>query len=77
MATDTRSELHDFQAFVSRQLDQAGPAPSPEACVQLWRERCDVLQAVQEGLADAAEGRTQPLEAFLEELHSWQETAAR
>jgi predicted transcriptional regulator len=77
MATDTRSELQDFQSFISRQLDNAGPAPSPEACLQLWRERFEVLEAVEEGMADAAAGRTQSLEEFLEELHSWTNADAR
>jgi hypothetical protein len=77
MAIDTRSELQDFQAFISRQLNNAGPAPSLEACLRLFRERNDVLQAVEEGMSDAAAGRTQPLEEFLEELHSWHDAAAR
>lgn len=77
MATDTRTELSDFHVFVGRQLAKEGPAPSPEACIQLWRERREVLSAVREGLADVEAGRTQPLDDFLDELHSWQHADAR
>jgi predicted transcriptional regulator len=77
MATDTRSELQDFQKFLANQLAKEGPVPSLEACTQLWRERSEVLAAVHEGLADVEAGRTQPLDDFLDELHAWQHVDAR
>lgn len=72
MTTETRTELNDFHVFVGRQLAKVGPAPCPEACVQLWRERSEVLAAVGEGLADVEAGRTYPLDEFLKELHARQ-----
>lgn len=38
MATETRSELPDDDAFISRQLGKAGPLPNPEQSLSLWRE---------------------------------------
>lgn len=77
MTTDTRTELNDFHLFVGRLLATKGPAPSPEACIQLWREQSEVLAAVREGLADVEAGRTQSLDEFLDELHARQHTDAR
>lgn len=75
MATDTRSELQDFQAFLVRQLAKEGPMPSPEECVALWRERCEVLAAVREGLEDVAAGRVRPYEEVIEELRALHRSA--
>lgn len=77
MATDTRTELQDFQAFLARQLANEGPPPSPEECVSLWRERCEVLAAVREGLAEAEAGLGRPYEEVIDELKSLHAPATR
>ena len=70
MFPQPRSALQDFHAFIGRELAKDGPVPSPEECVLLWRERCEVLAAVREGLADVEAGRTRPMEELLAELES-------
>ena len=41
----------------------------------LWRERCEVLAAVREGLEDAAAGRVRPYEEVIEELRALHRSA--
>lgn len=68
MATDTRSELQDFQTFLARQLAKEGPVPSPEECISLWREHCEVLAAVRQGLGEAEAGLGRPYREVIDEL---------
>lgn len=70
MATDSRSELQDFQVFLARQLAKEGPVPSPEECVGLWRERCEVLAAVRQAHAEVEAGLGRPYEELIDELRS-------
>lgn len=68
MATDTPCELQDFREFLSSQLAKEGPVPSPEECVGLWRERCEVLAAVRQGHAEAEAGLGRPYREVIDEL---------
>jgi hypothetical protein len=68
MATDTRSELQDFQKFVASQLTNEGPVPSPDECVELWREQREDLAAIRQGLAEADAGLGRPYREVIDEL---------
>lgn len=68
MSTDLRSELHDFQAFVSDRLSEDGPVPSLEECLRLWCERSETLESIEQGLAEAEAGLGVPYREFLDEF---------
>jgi hypothetical protein len=77
MTGDRRTELQRFQAFVVRQLESEGAVPTPEECLQLWREHCEVIDSVREGLAEAEAGLGIPLDEFLLDLRSWRHADVR
>lgn len=70
MSNDQLSELERFHAFVGRQLESSEPPPTPEACLALWREHCEVLEAIREGLAEAEAGLGRPFREVLEEIQA-------
>lgn len=70
MATDTRNELQDFQAFLAVQLAKEGSPPSPEECVELWREHKDSLAQILQGLAEAEAGLGRPYREVIDELRA-------
>jgi hypothetical protein len=77
MPKDPPSDLFAFHQFVGKQLELSGPLPTPEECLQLWRERCEVIEAIREGLAEADAGLGIPLEEFLREARSWRHADVR
>ena len=70
MSADLRTELQEFREFLSRRLSEEGPVPSPEECLRLWRERCETLEAIEQGLAEAEAGLGVPYRQFLGEFRS-------
>ena len=70
MALDVATaDLKDFRDFVSKQIEgRAGPVPTPEECVLLWREWREVNEAIREGLEQVDRGLVQPFEEFMEEF---------
>ena len=60
MLHEPTSELEAFRAYIDEAI-LSNSGISPEQCLKEWRE---TVQAIQEGLADVAAGRTQSLEEF-------------
>jgi predicted transcriptional regulator len=67
MPTPQESTLQDFHQFIGEQL-RSDAAISPEHALALWRDRQETIEAVREGLADVAAGRTKPHEQFRQEF---------
>ena len=70
MSTDLRTELHEFREFLSERLSEEGAVPSPEECLRLWRERCETLEAIEQGLKEGEAGLGVPYREFLEDFRS-------
>jgi hypothetical protein len=52
-------------ALIGQQLQaDGGRGMTPEQALAQWREQQETIAAIQEGLADAAAGRTKPLDQF-------------
>jgi len=63
------STLASFHQFIGEQLhSDAGVSISPEQALALWRDRQGTIEAVREGLADVAAGRTKSLDQFCQEF---------
>jgi len=69
MRVPEESRLASFHQFIGEQLHaDAGVSISPEQALALWRDRQETIEAVREGLADVAAGRTKPIEQFRREF---------
>ncbi|HUG68868.1 MAG TPA: hypothetical protein VMM76_14060 [Pirellulaceae bacterium] len=68
MATELQCELIDFYEFVGRQVADRNVKLSPEQVVALWRHRQQENEAIREGLRAVEEGRTRPIEEFIDEF---------
>lgn len=68
MATELQYELSDFYEFVGRQVADRNVKLSPEQAVALWRHRQQENEAIREGLRAVEEGRTRPIEEFIDEF---------
>jgi len=71
MDANETSILEDFHRFIGEQLraDEAAQM-SPEQALSLRRERQQTVEAIREGLADVAAGRTKPLDEFLADFQA-------
>ena len=69
-------DLRAFHEFVGRKLAEGGSdSPSPQDCLDLWlienrspEEETETLEAICEGFADLAAGRTRPAEDVMRDL---------
>ena len=68
MGTETQSELTDFYQFVGQQVANRNVSLSPEQAVVLWRHRPRESETIREGLRAVEEGRTRPIEEFIDEF---------
>ena len=69
MRIPEQSTLASFHQFIGEQLhSDTGASISPEQALALWRDRQETIEAVREGLADVAAGRTKPFEQFCQEF---------
>jgi hypothetical protein len=70
VATDQNNDLASFHAFVAKQLQNDGPALTPEQVLALWRERDETIAAVREGLQAVEDGATKSLDKFKSDFES-------
>jgi hypothetical protein len=65
MATNAMTDLREFRDFVSRQIERARFAPTPEECLLLWREWRETNDGIREGLSQLDAGLGKPLDEVL------------
>jgi predicted transcriptional regulator len=75
MATDRANDLRAFKQYIDEQLRDGGSDMSLDDALLNWevenqteQEREDTLEAIREGLADVAAGRTRPAEDVIRDL---------
>jgi predicted transcriptional regulator len=75
MAYDRWNDLRAFLRFVDEKLESGGESLTLDDALSLWdyetqseEERQETLEAIRQGLKDADEGRSYPVEEVLAEL---------
>jgi predicted transcriptional regulator len=66
--TATPTELVQFHQFLGQQVADRNVTISPEQAVALWRHRQQENEVIREGLRAVEEGRTRPIEEFIDEF---------
>ena len=75
MATERANDLRAFKQYIDERLTNGGSEMSLDDALNSWefeiqaaKEREDTLEAMREGLADVAAGRTRPAEDVIRAL---------
>jgi len=73
MRSESLTEAESFYQFLTNHLSSGRSGKSPEELLKAWRcqqEHRNTVTAIQQGLTDVREGRTEPFEDFDQEFRA-------